>query len=171
MNSEESPLRKIIVGALTALLLIAGAFVTGTQAAPREGGGPGPNGSNEKGLCTAYFNGQKEGHNKDDKPSPGPFGALEDDAKEYDEENTQEGAEEDLVGEDSIASDVFEFCEGYGIMGNPEENGRFDCREGEERDSKPRDGDVDENDDPAPDGEIECYANGTEDDDEPTPAR
>ena len=125
------------------LLLAAGA---GTASAGHEGDrGPGPNGHNEKGLCTAYFNGQKNGHQEGE--GPGPFGVLED-------ESTDSGENEDLEDEMQVSDDVFEFCDQFGIMGQPEQNGRFDCREGEDRDSPARDSDDD--------GEIECVANGTE---------
>jgi hypothetical protein len=70
------------------------------------GAAPGPNESNHHGLCTAYFNGNKTGHGKNDGESPGPFAALED------------GRE---------LSAIFDDCNGdpKGIDGNPEENGRF----------------------------------------------
>ena len=106
---------------------------------------PGPNGHNNKGLCTAYFNGQKKGHEEGN--GPGPFGVLED-------ESEDSGENEDLEDELQISDDVFEFCNQYGIMGNPEHNGRFDCRDGEDRTSPPRDSDEDE--------EVECVANGSE---------
>jgi hypothetical protein len=68
---------------------------------------PGPNGHNDHGLCTAYFNGQKTGHDK--HGSPGPFAALE-----------------DTYGPD--IQDIYEYCNTVGIGGNPDENGRFtDC--------------------------------------------
>jgi hypothetical protein len=68
---------------------------------------PGPNGHNDHGLCTAYFNGQKKGHEQGN--SPGPFGALEDE------------------NDDDIQS-IFDYCNTVGIGGNPDENGRFtDC--------------------------------------------
>ena len=100
---------------------------------------PGPNGNNEKGLCTAYFNGQKNGHEEGN--GPGPFGALEDEAEDS-------GENEDLEDEQQVSDDVFEFCDEYGIMGQPELNGRFDCREDESRDGPARDSDDD--------GEVEC---------------
>ena len=127
------------------LLLAAGA---GTASAAHEG--PGPNGSNDKGLCTAYFNGQKNGHEKQKERTgeyPGPFAGLEEHAEDS-------GENEDLEDEQQISDDVFEFCQGLGIGGNPEQNGRFDCREGDEKDSPARDEDTD--------GEIECVANSDE---------
>lgn len=133
-------MRKMILGALAAITLVlsGGAFAAQAE--------PGPNGNNEKGLCTAYFNGQKKGHDKDGdgRSNPKPFAALEDDAED-------DGENEDLEPEQQISDDVFEFCDQFGIMGNPEENGRFDCREDESRTGAPRDSDDD--------GEVECMAN------------
>ena len=80
-----------------AALMFAGLGAGVVQAAP------GPSDSNHHGLCTAYFNGQKKGH---EGGSPGPFAALED------------GRE---------ISEIFDDCNSdpKGIDGNPEENGRF----------------------------------------------
>ena len=136
----------VICGA-TLLLAAAGASVA---SAAHEG--PGPNGSNDKGLCTAYFNGQKKGHEKQKERNgeyPGPFAGLEEHAED-------DGSNEDLEDEQQISDDVFEFCQGLGIMGNPEQNGRWDCREGEGREDPARDSDDDL--------EVECVENGTETD-------
>ena len=134
-------MRKLIIGALSALLMVLG-VVSGAQAAPPEDKGPGPNGNNNHGLCTAYFNGQKNGHEEGN--GPGPFGALEDEA-------TDDGENEDLEDEMQVSDDVFEYCDEYGIGGNPELNGRFDCREDESKGGPARDSDDD--------GEVECIAN------------
>ena len=129
-------MKRLLAVLFGAALMFAVAGVTSASAEP------GPNGSNNKGLCTAYFNGQKNGHEEGD--GPGPFGALEDGSED-------DGSNEDLADEQQISDDVFEYCEQYGIGGNPEENGRFDCREDEERDGPPRDSDDD--------AEIECIPN------------
>ena len=132
---------------LLAALMMMGLF--GAASATAE---PGPNGSNEKGLCTAYFNGQKKGHDKDGDgrtDNARAFQGLEETAEDS-------GENEDLLDEQQISDDIFEFCEGFGIMGNPEENGRFDCREGEGREDPARDSDDDL--------EVECVPNGTETD-------
>ena len=127
-------MKKILVALMTAGLMVAGAsFATAA---------PGPNGNNEKGLCTAYFNGQKKGHTEGD--GPGPFGVLEDEAAD-------DGSNENLEPEKQVSDDVFEFCNEFGIMGQPEQNGRFDCRDDESRTGDPRDSEGD--------GEIECIAN------------
>jgi hypothetical protein len=70
---------------------------------------PGPNGSNEHGLCTAYFNGQKNGHDKNGNPPP--FQALIDAASDGDEETP-------------VEEDVYNYCQEFGIGGNPE-HGRY----------------------------------------------
>lgn len=106
---------------LIAALMMMGLF--GVSQATAE---PGPNGSNEKGLCTAYFNGQKNGHNKDGKDAPPPFLALEDAADEPDDEDGANSGS----GSFETAADVFEFCQGL-IGGNPT-NGRYDCSGTEE---------------------------------------
>lgn len=144
-------MRKTILAVLTTLLLIAG-FVSGASAAPPEDRRPGPNGKNNHGLCTAYFNGKKKGHDK--HGSPPPFAGLEEEASEHDQGNGSN--DEDLETEQQISDDVFEYCDQFGIGGNPEHNGRYDCREGEGRDDPARDTDDD--------AEIECVANGTESD-------
>jgi hypothetical protein len=134
--------------------LIAALMMMGLFGAASATADPGPNGKNEKGLCTAYFNGQKNGHNKDGKASPGPFAALEDTA-----EDDGSNEEESTPGETAIESDVFEFCDEFGIMGQPEHNGRFDCRE---ESGAPRDTDDSDGDGQTGDGEIECLANTNE---------
>ncbi|MFP5323008.1 MAG: hypothetical protein ACLGIC_14350 [Acidimicrobiia bacterium] len=106
-----------MIATLGAALMMLGLF--GVSQATAD---PGPNGNNDKGLCTAYFNGQKKGHDKNG--SPPPFAALEeaaDEANGDDEENEDPRLER--------AEDVFEFCNGM-IGGNPS-NGRFDCSETE----------------------------------------
>jgi hypothetical protein len=136
---------KKLLAALGASLMLLGLF--GVSQATAD---PGPNGNNDKGLCTAYFNGQKKGHDKDGDgrtDNARSFQGLEDEAED-------DGSNENLFDEQQISDDVFEFCQALGIMGNPEENGRFDCREGEDRDSPARDEDDDL--------EVECVPNGTE---------
>lgn len=90
--------------------MTAGLFIGGAAFAQAA---PGPNGHNDHGLCTAYFNGQKKGWEKKDA-SPAPFAALE-------------RAADDGDSDTSVTQDVFNYCNGVakGISGNPEENGRF----------------------------------------------
>lgn len=96
-----------VLSVTIAVLLSAGAGAAFAQ--------PGPNGHNDGGLCTAYFNGQKKGHNKDGRTSPAPFAALEAAAGDADGD-----------GESGTPNDVLTFCGGpEAINGNPGKNGRF----------------------------------------------
>lgn len=108
-------MKKIIATLFASLLLVT---MFGVISASAE---PGPNGNNNKGLCTAYFNGQKKGHDK--HGDPGPFQALEDAANEDGEpiDDSEPGSEGDL----EQAEAVYAFCDGL-IGGNPS-NGRYDC--------------------------------------------
>lgn len=81
---------------------------------------PGPNGNNDKGLCTAYFNGQKNGHDKHDN-QPGPFAALEDHAEEEAPRNNDDDDENDVTGTEAI----FDYCDG--MIGGNMEHGRYLC--------------------------------------------
>lgn len=120
-------MKKIIAALFASLLLIT---MFGVISASAE---PGPNGNNNKGLCTAYFNGQKKGHDK--HGDPGPFQALEDQAAENDGRDNDGDGDVDEDGEridDSSpevdleqAEAVYVFCDGL-IGGNPS-NGRYDC--------------------------------------------
>ncbi len=98
-------MRKLLASVMTAGLLVVGG---GAAIAA-----PGPNGHNDHGLCTAYFNGQKNGWEKQGA-SPAPFAALEQVADDGD-------------GNTSVTQDVYNYCTGVekGIGGNPAENGRF----------------------------------------------
>jgi hypothetical protein len=60
--------RKVIVAGFVAALTALGAGAALAQ-------GPGPNGHNNHGLCTAYFNGSATGQAH--KQNAGPFQALE----------------------------------------------------------------------------------------------
>lgn len=102
-------------GAAAMLLAIFGA--SSAQATPD------PEGPAQKGLCTAFFNGQKVGH--DSQGSPGPFAAL---AEAADAANGDDEANADVLLE--IAEDVFAFCEG--LIGGNMTNGRYDCTEADD---------------------------------------
>jgi hypothetical protein len=113
----------MILGALATLFLLGGAFGA-TAAKPQHAGGPGPNGNNDHGLCTAYFNGQKKGHEKNGQP--GPFAALTEHAEDEHPNNKDEDPDNDVTGTQA----VFDYCSGVekGIGGNPDQNGRYtDC--------------------------------------------
>ena len=92
---------------------------------------PGPNGNNDHGLCTAYFNGQKEGHDKNGQP--GPFQALEDTSREYtdsdgvDNDGDGEVDEEEENQDLSAAENVFNFCDSTTAIGGNPDHGRYTC--------------------------------------------
>lgn len=106
---------------LVAALMMMGMFGVASATAD-----PGPNGSNDKGLCTAFFNGQKTGHDKDGDgrtDSARPFQALE----------TVAGAAAEMLPAD-VASLVYEWCltlagkDGAGVeIGGNMTNGRYTC--------------------------------------------
>jgi len=102
---KELILRKSLIAAAIASLLAAGAGLGIASAAP------GPNGHNNHGLCTAYFNGSANGQAH--KHQAGPFQALEAAASDNDD-NT------------SPAEDVWNWCNDTannpkGIGGNPDD--------------------------------------------------
>lgn len=107
---------------LLAALMMMGLF--GVAAATAD---PGPNGTNDKGLCTAYFNGQKKGHDRDGD-------GQTDNARAFQGLEEAAGVMVDTLPED-VADMVYEFCmstagrdgDGVDIGGNPNENGRWTC--------------------------------------------
>ena len=130
-------MKRLIAMLFGATVLFAAFGAAPVSAAPKED-------QNAHGICTAYFNGQKNGHTSGE--SPGPFGTLEDDAGTYDGTNSEDS------NEMLLASDVLEYCNSLGVVvgGNPEHNGRYDCSNeaGDKKAGAPRDGDTD--------GEFEC---------------
>ena len=122
-------MKKVIAIAIGVLGLLAGAI--GISNAE-----PGPNGLNDHGLCTAYFNGQKVGHNgagPEDPDDPPPFQGLEDASREYtdnDGEDNDNDGQTDEDGENtslSSAENVFNYCNDFGLIGGNPEHGRFTC--------------------------------------------
>jgi hypothetical protein len=116
-------MRNRLLGTLTLALLLLGMVATTGIA------DPGPNGNNDKGLCTAYFNGQKKGHEKQQERNgeyPGPFQALQDTA--------EAASDGEYEGEEA----VYWYCAirdgAPGIGGNPDHNGRWTCAEDEDGD-------------------------------------
>ena len=91
-----------------AAALVAGLGIGGTTLAYAGGG---PNGNNNHGLCTAYFNGSDTG--RQHKHDAGPFEALEAAAQEGDYQQQDE----------SIEHAVMDYCNatsgGKEIGGNP----------------------------------------------------
>jgi hypothetical protein len=92
---------------------------------------PGPNGTNDHGLCTAYFNGQKNGHDRNGQP--GPFQALEDASRAYTDHDGVDNDGDGQVDEDgedqdlSAAENVFNYCDNTTAIGGSPDHGRFDC--------------------------------------------
>lgn len=105
-------MNKVIASIAAALLIAAGG--AGAASAKNDGsnGKAGPNGHNNHGLCTAYFNGSDTG--REHKHNAGPFVALEEAAVDG---GYQEGQDE------SIEHAVMDFCNATagdkGIGGNP----------------------------------------------------
>ena len=118
-------MKKIVVTAILTLMLATVGGMTGAKAEP------GPNGNNDHGLCTAYFNGQKNGHDKNGQP--GPFQALEDAGRAYTDsdgvDNDQDGEiDEENENQDlSAAENVFNFCHNTSSIGGNPSHGRYTC--------------------------------------------
>ncbi|HEX7168621.1 MAG TPA: hypothetical protein VF230_16695 [Acidimicrobiales bacterium] len=118
-------MRKLIAAAFAALLVLGFAGLATAE--------PGPNGNNDHGLCTAYFNGQKNGHGKDGREQPGPFAALIEAGEAYtdsdgvdndgDGEVDEEGESADL----SDAENVYNFCSNTTEIGGNPIHGRYTC--------------------------------------------
>lgn len=116
-------MRKLILTALVAVSLIAGVDVARADK---------PENPGEQGLCTAYFNGQKNGHDK--HGSPGPFADLEQRAADYTDSDGVDNDGDGQVDEDgesadlSAAENVYNYCDSAGntIGGNPD-HGRYTC--------------------------------------------
>lgn len=77
-------MKKVIASAIAAVALAGGTAVMASAA-------PGPNGHNNHGLCTAYFNGSATGQAH--KHDAGPFVALEQAA---DDGNSNTSPEQDV---------------------------------------------------------------------------
>ena len=121
-------MKKIVSIAILALVL---ATVGGMAGAKAE---PGPNGNNDHGLCTAYFNGQKNGHGPGEDPDdPPPFQGLEDHSREYTDNDGVDNDNDGQTDEDgentslSSAENVFNYCNDFGLIGGNPAHGRFDC--------------------------------------------
>jgi hypothetical protein len=129
-------MRKLLASFFGALLISAAGGVVLSASAE-----PGPNGSNDHGLCTAYFNGQKNGHDKNGQP--GPFAALEEAGRAYTDQDgvdndrdgqvDEEGENQDL----SAAENIFNFCNDTTTIGGNPDHGRFTCTDDGSGDSDP----------------------------------
>jgi len=141
-------------------IVVALAFAVTLGGAAAGTAEPGPNGNNDRGLCTAYFNGQKNGHgdgeNQDNQPPP--FQGLEDAAREYtdndDSDNDNDG-QTDEDGENSELTDaevIFNYCNDLSTIGGNPEHGRFTCtdEDGVDVDGSDSDSDPECNENEAP---------------------
>ena len=117
---------------LAVLMAAAGLLFVAAGFASAE---PGPNGNNDHGLCTAYFNGQKvgHGHDEDQTNQPPPFQGLEDAGREYTDndgvDNDNDG-ETDEEGENEALTDaenIFNYCNDLSEIGGNPVHGRFTC--------------------------------------------
>jgi hypothetical protein len=113
--------KRLLLALVPGLLIVAGAGIVQAE--------PGPNENNDHGLCTAYFNGQKNGHDKNGQP--GPFQALEDASRAYTDSDGVDNDGDGQVDEDgenqdlSAAENVANKCDGL-VGGNPT-HGRYTC--------------------------------------------
>lgn len=105
-------MKKLIASVFVAALLAGSAGAASAKNdGSNAGGNPGPNGANNHGLCTAYFNGSDTG--REHKHNAGPFVALE--------KAAVDGGYQDEDGE-SVEHAVMDFCnatDSKGIGGNP----------------------------------------------------
>src|SRR5205807_1216479 len=87
-------------------------------------GQPGPNGNNNHGLCTAYFNGQKSGWSNKSDGAPPPFSNLQSTAESHENSGDNESTGDPSSSQQEAASDVYSLCNdssfnSKGIGGNP----------------------------------------------------
>jgi hypothetical protein len=112
------------------------AFVASAVGMASASAAPGPNGLNDHGLCTAYFNGQKVGHGPgEDTDDPPPFQGLEDAGEAY-TQTDEDDNDRDTTPDDSDesaqltdAENIFNFCNDGGLIGGNPERGRFTCND------------------------------------------
>jgi hypothetical protein len=96
---------------------------------------PGPNDSNDHGLCTAYFNGQKNGHGEgeDQSNQPPPFQGLEDASRTYTDHDGVDNDDDGQVDEEgentslTDAENIFNYCNDALLIGGNPDHGRFTC--------------------------------------------
>lgn len=95
---------------------------------------PGPNGLNDHGLCTAYFNGQKVGHGPgEDTDDPPPFQGLEDAGEDHTDSDGKDNDKDGQVDEGdegenlTDAENIYNYCTDLSTIGGNPEHGRFTC--------------------------------------------
>ena len=135
-------MKRLLLAVFTALLIVAGAGIVEAQ--------PGPNENNEHGLCTAYFNGQKKGHDKNEQP--GPFQGLEDASRAYTDSDGVDNDGDGEVDEDnenadlSAAENIANKCDG--LVGGNAAHGRYTCTVDSDPDTEGNQPSCEENPDP-----------------------
>lgn len=102
-------------------LLLAAASVGGSIGVAQADPGP-HHGNNAHGLCTAYFNGQKNGHG-DGENQPRPFAALQQTAEDEHPRNQDDDEGNDVTGFEAI----YDWCTSATNIGGSPEHGRFTC--------------------------------------------
>ena len=130
---------------LLAVMAIVGIF--GASAVQAE---PGPNGNNDHGLCTAYFNGQKVGHGDGESPDgPRPFDGLQaageayTDSDEADNDRDGDVDEGDESEQLTAAENIFNYCNDNDLIGGNPVHGRFTCTDTGGTDADDSDSDTD----------------------------
>lgn len=109
-------MRRLLIFVVAALVAAGGAGVVAANPPQDENGRQ----ANDHGLCTAYFNGQKKGHDKNGQP--GPFEDLTQRAEDNtDGPDGEPGTDDDPEGTEAI----FAFC--GGLIGGNSEHGRYTC--------------------------------------------
>ena len=110
-------MRKLLAALMAVGLMLGGASVAVAD--------PPADPGKEHGHCTAFFNGQKKGHGKKDGTYPGPFQELQDKAPDGTDDDDGDGQPTGPGETGGELSDLYDWCQQYGIGGNPDENGRF----------------------------------------------
>ena len=107
-------MRKVLALILLVVLAVGGASLAD----------PGPNGNNNHGLCTAFFNGSTTG--QEHKRNAPPFVELAREVGENDGVDNDDDGETDEEGEMAGPSEIWEWCmdpenNPKGIGGNPDD--------------------------------------------------
>jgi hypothetical protein len=92
------------------ILTIVSAFAIALGGAAVATGAPGPNDSNNHGLCTALFNGSQQG--QENKQQAGPFATLISEAVDGPSDEDDQGGS---------LTDAWDWCQAFGIGGQPDD--------------------------------------------------
>jgi hypothetical protein len=133
-----------------AIAVVIGVLAMLGAAAGISSAAPGPHGKNDHGLCTAYFNGQKNGHDKKDE-DPKPFESLERAGEDYTDNDGVDNDRDEKIDEGKNTSspdddesndltpqeNIYNFCSNTTIIGGNPEHGRYMCTNDGTGDSDP----------------------------------